>query len=69
MYTAMDEMSFADVLRNPKYLFTWLKALRKADILFYYHPVDKRPCRIAWKHFWKRKISNVIAKIAKKLPF
>ncbi|MCQ2346540.1 MAG: ATP-grasp domain-containing protein [Paludibacteraceae bacterium] len=59
-YTAMDEMSFADVLRKPKRLIQWLKALHKADVLFYYHYKDRRPCWIAWKHFFKRKISNII---------
>lgn len=58
-YTAMDEMSFADVLRHPKDLCSWIKALRKADMLFYYHRNDKRPFYVSLKHFINRKISNI----------
>lgn len=64
-YVAFDEMSFADVLRHPSTLFQWLKAIKQADMLYYYHPDDKKPCRVAWKHFFERKVLRLITKIRK----
>lgn len=65
-YTAFDEMSFSDVLRHPSCALLWFKTLKQADVLFYYHLDDKKPCWIAWKHFFCRKVTNIIRKINSK---
>ena len=58
-YSAIDEISsFSDVLRHPKLFIKWIKAIRKADILFYYNKQDKKPCIIAWKRFLMRKVAK-----------
>lgn len=62
-YTAMDEISaFADVLRHPLLIIAWLKAIKKADILYYYNKNDIKPCMTAWIRFFKRKMNNLFRK-------
>jgi len=62
-YTAMDEIdAFADVLRNPKLFIKWIKTIKKADVLYYYNKNDKKPFRISWYRFFKRKIHNIFRK-------
>ena len=60
-YTAMDEIdAFADVLRHPNLFLRWLKAIKKADLLYYYNRKDIRPCLTAWGRFFKRKLRKLL---------
>ena len=63
-YTTLCELtSFGDALRHPKRIPSWIREMRKADILYYYNKKDIYPCFVAWCKFFQRKVRNIMRKV------